>query len=93
MLGSKYWTVAAVTGSSLRLRIVSAAVPPTPQREPVHMAAMQAELFVTSDKSDIHDLPFDFDVNIDVVEYSRIMRRVGVDGGSVTPVSAFNSSI
>ncbi len=57
------------------------------------MAAMQAELFVTSDKSDIHDLPFDFDVNIDVVEYSRIMRRVGVDGGSVTPVSAFNSSI
>jgi hypothetical protein len=72
---------------------VSAAVPPTPQREPVHMAAMQAEVIVASDKSDIHDLPFDFDANIDVVEYAQIMRRIGIDGGSVTPVSAFNSSI
>jgi hypothetical protein len=57
------------------------------------MAAMQAEAIVSSDKSDIHDLPFDFDVNIDEVEYSQIMRRIGIDDGSVTPVSAFNSSI
>ena len=58
------------------------------------MAVMQAEAIVSSDMSDIHDLPFDFDANIDAVEYSRIMRRIGVDGGgSVTPVSAFNSSI
>jgi hypothetical protein len=57
------------------------------------MAAMQAEAIVSSDKSDIHDLPFDFAVNIDEVEYSQIMRRIGIDDGSVTPVSAFNSSI
>jgi len=58
------------------------------------MAATQAEAVVASDMSDIHDLPFDFDVNIDVAEYSRIMRRIGVSGGdSTTPVSAFNSAI
>jgi len=58
------------------------------------MAATQAEALVTSDMSDIHDLPFDFDVNIDAVEFSRIMRRISVqDGDAGTPVSAFNSSI
>jgi hypothetical protein len=58
------------------------------------MAATQAEVTVASDMSDIHDLPFDFDVNIDAAEYSRIMRRIGVTGGdAATPVSAFNSAI
>ena len=58
------------------------------------MAATQAEAIVASGMSDIQDLPFDFDVNIDNIEYSRIMRRIGVqDGGSGTPISAFNSSI
>jgi hypothetical protein len=58
------------------------------------MAATQADVIVASDMSDIHDLPFDFDLNIDMVEYSRIMRRIGIDGDdTVTPISAFNSSI
>jgi hypothetical protein len=40
------------------------------------------------------DLAFDFDLNIDAVEYSRIMHRIGIDGDeTVTRVSAFNSSI
>jgi hypothetical protein len=65
-----------------------------PAREPVYMAVTLAEDVVTSDMSDIHDLPFDLDVNIDAVEYSRIMRRIGIDGDeSAPPVSAFNSSI
>ena len=34
------------------------------------------------------------DLNIDAVEYSRIMHRIGIDGDeTVTRVSAFNSSI
>jgi hypothetical protein len=58
------------------------------------MAATQADVIVASDMSDIHDLPFDFDLNIDMVEYSRIMRRIGSDGDdAVTSISAFNSSI
>jgi hypothetical protein len=58
------------------------------------MPATQVEAFVTSDMSDIHDLPLDSDVNIDVVEFSRLMRRISVTGGdSGAPVSAFNSSI
>jgi hypothetical protein len=73
---------------------VSAAVPPAPQREPVHMAASTAEAIATSDKSDDLDPAFDFDLNIDAAEYSRIMRRIGIDGDeTVTQVSAFNSSI
>jgi hypothetical protein len=45
-----------------------------------------------SELSDMHDLPLD--AVVDVVEYNRIMRRIGVsDGEPVTPVSAFNSSI
>jgi hypothetical protein len=40
------------------------------------------------------NLPFDFDLNIDAVEYSRIMHRIGIDGDETdTRVSAFNSSI
>jgi hypothetical protein len=57
------------------------------------MAATQAEMIVTSDMSDIHDLPFDFEVNIDAVEFKRVMRRISVEGDAGTPVSAFNSSI
>lgn len=49
---------------------------------------------VDTDESDDLDLSFDFDLNIDAVEYSRIMRRIGIDGDeTVTRVSAFNSSI
>ena len=58
------------------------------------MAVTLAE--VTADMSDIRDLQFDTDVNIDAVEYSRIMRRIGngIDSDeSVPSVSAFNSSI
>jgi hypothetical protein len=70
------------------------AVPSAPQGEPVHMAVTTAEAIATSDMSGDHDLSFDFDLDIDAVEYSRIMRRIGIDGDeSVTQVSAFNSSI
>lgn len=49
---------------------------------------------VDTDESDVLDLSFDFDLNIDAVEYSRIMHRIGIDGDeTVTRVSAFNSSI
>jgi hypothetical protein len=79
-----------MTASSFPLRIVSAAVPSAPQREPVHMATRT----VDTDESDDLDLSFDFDLNIDAVEYSRIMRRIGIDSDeTVTRVSAFNSSI
>jgi hypothetical protein len=64
---------------------VSAAVPSAPQREPVHMGTG------TVDTVDL-DLSFDIDLNIDVVEYSRIMRRIDGDETD-TRVSAFNSSI
>jgi hypothetical protein len=58
------------------------------------MAAPTAEAITTSDRSDDYDLSFDFDLNIDAVEYFRIMRRIGIDGDeSVPQVSAFNSSI
>jgi hypothetical protein len=76
-----------MTASSFQLRIVSAAVPSAPQREPVHMAT-------ATDETDDLDLSFDFDLNIDTAEYSRIMRRIGIDGDeTVMRVSAFNSSI
>ena len=39
------------------------------------MAATQAEVFVCSDMSDIHDLPRDSDANIDATGYSLSMRR------------------
>lgn len=49
---------------------------------------------VTSGASDRGDLPLDVEVNIDDVEYARIMRRITIgDGGTDTEVSAFNSSI
>jgi hypothetical protein len=49
---------------------------------------------VGTEVSDELDLTFDFDLNIDAVEYSRIMRRIGSDGDETgTRVSAFNSSI
>jgi hypothetical protein len=43
---------------------------------------------------DVSDVPLQAEVDIDGLEYMRIMRRIGIqDGESVTPVSAFNSSI
>ena len=59
------------------------------------MAGAQPESNVVSDRSEDLDLSFDVDLNIDAMEYSRIMQRIGVDGddGAVTSVSAFNSSI
>jgi hypothetical protein len=69
------------------------AVPPAPQREPVHMATGTVETVDTDESGDL-DLSFDFDLNIDAEEYSRIMHRIGTDGDeTVTRVSAFNSSI
>jgi hypothetical protein len=59
-----------------------------------YMAATLAEDVVTSGMSDIHDLPLDFDVDIDAAEYARIMRPIGIGGDEeVAQVSAFNSSI
>ena len=47
-----------------------------------------------SGASDMGDLPLDVEVNIDDVEYARIMRRIAItDGGADTEISAFNSSI
>jgi hypothetical protein len=44
--------------------------------------------------SDVRDLPLDVEVNIDDIEYARIMRRITLnDGGADTVISAFNSSI
>jgi len=58
------------------------------------MAATTVQAIATSDMSDDRALSFDFDLDIDAVEYSRIMRRIGIDGDeTVTQVSAFNSSI
>jgi hypothetical protein len=59
------------------------------------MAGTQPESNVVSGRSDELDLSFDFDLDIDAAEYARIMRRIGTGGedGTVTSVSAFNSSI
>jgi hypothetical protein len=57
------------------------------------MATLQME-GVRSGTSDMHDLPLGVEVNIDDIEYARIMRRITIaDGGTDTEVSAFNSSI
>jgi hypothetical protein len=57
------------------------------------MATLQME-GVRSGTSDMHDLPLAVEVNIDDIEYARIMRRITIaDGGTDTDVSAFNSSI
>jgi hypothetical protein len=47
-----------------------------------------------SDLPDIGELPLDAEVNVDDVEYARIMRRlITQDGEPLNRVSAFNSSI
>jgi hypothetical protein len=57
------------------------------------MSTLQLE-GVKSGTSDMLDLPLDVEVNIDDIEYARIMRRITIaDGGTDTDVSAFNSSI
>jgi hypothetical protein len=49
---------------------------------------------VTSGASDMSDLPLGVEVNIDDIDYARIMRRIIVSVGAAdTEVSAFNSSI
>jgi hypothetical protein len=58
------------------------------------MSTVYTDQVIVSDLSDIGDLPLDAEVNVDVGEYVRIMRRLGsLDGGPGTSVSAFNSSI
>jgi hypothetical protein len=58
------------------------------------MAVAQDDEVVLSSLIDVSDVPLQADVNIDSLEYMRIMRRIGInDDESVTPVSAFNSSI
>jgi hypothetical protein len=58
------------------------------------MTVAQADEIVLSNVFDVSDVPFNADVNIDGLEYMRIMRRIGIqDSESVTPVAAFNSSI
>jgi hypothetical protein len=51
-----------------------------------------ADAVITSTHPDIHDVPLTADVVIDDIEYAQIMRGI-VGDNSVTPVSAFNSSI
>jgi hypothetical protein len=59
-----------------------------------HMPTIYVDADITGDVSDISDLPFDTEVNIDDAEYAHIMRRIGVvEGEPGTSVSAFNSSI
>jgi len=58
------------------------------------MILAQEDGLVPSRVIDVSDVPLCAEVNIDGLEYMRIMRRIGIqDGESVTPVSAFNSSI
>jgi hypothetical protein len=58
------------------------------------MPVAEADEVVLSRVIDVSDVPLRAEVNIDGLEYIRIMRRIGIqDGESVTPVSAFNSSI
>jgi hypothetical protein len=58
------------------------------------MLAAQEDKLVLSSVIDVSDVPLSTQVNIDGLEYTRIMRRIGIqDSESVTPVSAFNSSI
>ncbi len=58
------------------------------------MTVAQADEVLLSRVIDVSDVPLRTEVNIDGLEYMRIMRRIGIqDGESVTPVSAFNSSI
>jgi hypothetical protein len=58
------------------------------------MPVAQEDEVVLSSVLDVSDVPLRSEVNIDGLEYMRIMRRIGIqDGESVTPVSAFNSSI
>lgn len=48
---------------------------------------------VTSAMPALGDVPFDVEIAISDAEYARIMRRITVDDGADTRVSAFNSSI
>jgi len=58
------------------------------------MPVAQADEVVPSRVIDVSRVPLSAEVNIDGLEYIRIMRRIGIqDGESVTPVAAFNSSI
>lgn len=58
------------------------------------MPVAPVDEIVPSRVIDVSDVPLSAEVNIDGLEYMRIMRRIGIqDGESVTPVSAFNSSI
>jgi hypothetical protein len=58
------------------------------------MTVIQADASITSDMSDIGELPLDAKVSLDDAEYAHIMRRIGVaEGEPGTSVSAFNSSI
>jgi FXSXX-COOH protein len=58
------------------------------------MSKKYADQFIMSGLPDIGDLPLDAEVNVDDVEYARIMRRIRTgDGEPGTTVSAFNSSI
>lgn len=58
------------------------------------MATMAGASAIYDASGDDSELRLDLDLQIDKVEYARIMRRIGIDGDeTVTPVSAFNSSI
>jgi hypothetical protein len=52
-----------------------------------------ADDVIASKLPDIDDVSLTADVAIDAIEYAQIMRDIVGDDKSVTPVSAFNSSI
>jgi hypothetical protein len=58
------------------------------------MTVAQVDEVVPSSVIDVGDVPLCAAVDIDGMEYMRIMRRIGVqDGESATLAYAFNSSI
>ncbi len=57
------------------------------------MTVAMADDVIPSRLPDIDDVPLTADVAIDDAGYAQIMRDVIADDKSVTPVSAFNSSL
>lgn len=58
------------------------------------MAVRAVEAITTFDARGVdYDLSFDLALEVDPAEYSRIIRRIGIDGDKTVTVSAFNSSI
>jgi hypothetical protein len=57
------------------------------------MLTTDQDSVITSDLSDIHDLPLDTYLSVDDAQYAEIIRRIGIQEETGNTVSAFNSSI